>query len=94
VAQTRLAVHVTPRAGRDEVAGWRGGELSVRVAAAPDGGKANKAVCAVVATALDVPPSSVTVVRGHTSRHKQIVVDGVTQADVVLAFGEPGETLF
>lgn len=94
MTQARIAAHVTPRAGRDEIAGWRGTELSIRVTAAPDGGRANKAVCAVVAKALGVPPSSVAVTRGQTSRHKQIVVDGVTQADVTFAFGEPGETLF
>ncbi len=37
----RLAVHVTPKSGRDEVVGWRGSELAVRVTAPPEGGKAN-----------------------------------------------------
>ena len=31
----RIPVHVTPRSVRDEVAGWRGGELSVRVTVPP-----------------------------------------------------------
>jgi uncharacterized protein YggU (UPF0235/DUF167 family) len=48
---TDLAVHVTPRSGRDEVSGWRGAELSVRVTVAPEGGKANVAVCILVAKA-------------------------------------------
>ena len=49
-----LAVHVTPRSGRDEVCGWRGTELAVRVTVAPEGGKANAAVCVVVAKALGI----------------------------------------
>jgi hypothetical protein len=90
----RLGVHVTPRSGRDEVAGWRGGELSLRVTVAPEGGKANAAACAVVAEALGVPKSAVRVARGETSRHKQLELEGVTPDDVRAAFGEPPEALF
>jgi len=85
----RIAVHVTPKSVRDEVAGWRGGELSVRVTVAPEGGKANAAACAVVARALGVPKSTVRVARGDTSRHKQLEVEGVTAADVARVFGAP-----
>lgn len=85
----RIALHVTPRSGRDEVVGWRGGELSVRVTVPPEGGKANAAVCALIARALRVPKSAVSVVRGETSRHKQVEVAGVTEADVRRVFGDP-----
>lgn len=90
----RIAVHVTPKSGRDEVAGWRGGELSLKVTAAPEGGKANAAVSIVLARALGVPRSSVRVVRGETSRHKQVEVDGVGEAELRAAFGEPQAGLF
>jgi len=89
-----LAVHVTPRSGRDEVQGWRGSELAVRVTVAPEGGKANAAACIVVAKALGVPKSSVRVVRGDTSRHKILRIEGVDASDVRDAFGEPDESLF
>lgn len=85
----RIALHVTPRSGRDEVAGWRGGELLVKVTVAPEGGKANTAVCALIARALMVPKSAVSVMRGDTSRHKQVEVAGVTEADVRRVFGDP-----
>jgi uncharacterized protein (TIGR00251 family) len=89
-----LAVHATPKSGRDEVVGWRGSELSVRVTAAPEGGKANAAVCKVIASALGVPKSSVRVVRGEVSRHKILQVDGVTQSEAESVFGKPDEALF
>lgn len=89
-----LAVHVTPRAGRDEVAGWRGSELSVRVTAAPADGKANAAVSRVVAEALGVPKSAVRVTRGETSRHKVLDVTGVDESAIGEAFGEPPPDLF
>ena len=89
-----ITVHVTPRAGRDEIAGWRGAELSVRVTAPPEGGKANAAVCRVVAKALGIPKTAVSVVRGDTSRHKSLRAEGVTPDDLRAAFGEPDPGLF
>lgn len=90
----RIAVHVTPKSGRDEVAGWRGGELSLKVTAPPESGKANAAACALVAHVLGVPKSAVRVARGETSRHKQLEVEGVEEAELRAAFGEPQEGLF
>ncbi|MDY0087444.1 MAG: DUF167 domain-containing protein [Coriobacteriia bacterium] len=87
----RIAVHVTPRSYRDEVAGWRGSELSVRVTAPPEGGKANLAVCRALARALGVPKSAVVVVRGHGARHKQVEVAGVSLREVRDRLGVPDE---
>ncbi len=75
-----IAVHVTPRSGRDEVMGVRADgsgsdEVCVRVTAPPDGGKANKAVCKTVAVALGVAKSAVSVVSGVTARRKRIAVE-------------------
>lgn len=90
----RIAIHVAPRAGRDEIAGWRGGELSVRVKAPPEDGKANAAACAVLADALGVATGAVRVVRGAAARHKQIEVEGIGPDDVARVFGEPPAGLF
>jgi uncharacterized protein (TIGR00251 family) len=84
-----VAVHVTPRVSRDEVGGWRAGELAVRVTAPPDDGKANAAACKLVADRLGVAKSAVSVIRGATSRHKSLRVEGVTEARVAEEFGVP-----
>jgi uncharacterized protein (TIGR00251 family) len=89
-----LAVHVTPRSGADEVVGWRGSELSVRVTSAPEGGKANAAVAKVVASAMGVPKTSVRVLRGQTARHKVLEIAGAADEDVTAAFGRPDAALF
>jgi uncharacterized protein (TIGR00251 family) len=89
-----LAVHVTPKAGKDEIVGWKGSELSVRVTAAPDGGKANAAVCKTVAAGLGVAKTSVRVLRGDTSRHKVLEIAGIDEGDLVAAFGKPDAALF
>ncbi|HSK46959.1 MAG TPA: DUF167 domain-containing protein [Coriobacteriia bacterium] len=90
----RLAVHVTPKAGVDAISGWRGSELGVRVTSAPEGGKANAAVCRVVAGALGVPKTHVSVARGDTSRHKILEISGVDDGFIAAALGTPEPGLF
>jgi hypothetical protein len=82
----RLRVYVTPKAGADEIAGWRGDELRVRVTVAPEGGKANAAVCKLVARSLGIPKSAVRVVSGAAARHKTLEIEGASEEDVRCAF--------
>lgn len=89
-----LAVCVTPKSGRDETGGWRGDELVVRVTAAPEGGKATAAACRTVAKALGVAKTTVRVVRGDTSRHKILEIDGMSDAEMHAILGCPEEPLF
>ena len=72
-----LHVRVQPRAKRDEVVGERGGALVVRVTAPPVDGRANEAVCALVAKRVGVPKSAVSVVRGARSRDKVVRIAGI-----------------
>jgi hypothetical protein len=65
-----LPVRVVPRAGRDEVVGWRGDALRVRVAAAPEAGRANRAVALLLSEVFGVPRVSVELVRGAAARDK------------------------
>lgn len=73
-----ISAKVTPRSSRNEIRGWTDSsprELSVCVTAAPADGKANKAVCELLASSLGIAKGRVKVIRGQTSRHKQIEVD-------------------
>jgi uncharacterized protein len=79
-----LAVRVQPRAARNELRGWRDGALAVRVTAAPADGDANRAVAKLLAEALNVPVSSVELVRGAASRDKLFRV-GALSLDAVRA---------
>ena len=81
----RLMVRLTPRAGADALGGLREIEpdqplLTARVAAAPVEGAANAALVKLVAKALGVPKSAVTVTAGETSRIKQLEIAGDTAA--------------
>lgn len=86
-----VRVRVTTRAGRDEVAGEReDGVLLVRVKSPPVDGKANVAVCKVVAKAAGVPASRVSILRGHGSRDKTVRLDGADEPAVRRALGLTG----
>jgi len=89
----RITVRVIPRSGRNEVTGWAGSELVVRVTAAPEGGKANAAVEKTVADALGLPKTRVRVARGHVARVKQLEIDS-DSVDISKTFGEPDPGLF
>ena len=82
-----LRVRLQPRARRDEVLGERAGAIVVRVTAPPVDGRANAALCALVAEAAGVAPSRVSVVRGHTARDKLVRVDGVEESALRRALG-------
>jgi len=65
-----LAVRVQPGASRDEIVGWQGAALRVRVSAPPRDGRANALVARLLADALGVAPSTVELVRGAGGRDK------------------------
>ena len=67
---TDLSVRLQPRARRDEIVGERDGAVLIRVTAPPVDGKANDALCRLVAKAAGIAPSRVSIVHGHTARDK------------------------
>ena len=73
-----LAIRVQPRAKRTEVAGERGGAVVIRVSAPPVDGKANEAVCRLIAERVGVPKSAVRIVRGESARDKVVRIDGLS----------------
>lgn len=80
MAEARIAVRLRPRAGADELVGARDEMLLARVSAPPVDGRANRALCRLIADRLDVAPSRVRVVRGERSRDKLVAVEGMDDA--------------
>lgn len=72
-----LNVHVQPGAGRSAVVGRHGTSLKVRVAAAPEGGRANDACGALLAQTFGIAPAAVELVGGPASRSKQFRLSGL-----------------
>jgi uncharacterized protein (TIGR00251 family) len=77
----RLRVKVVPGASRSEVVGLLGAAVKVRVAAPPEGGQANREVCALLAERLGLPLAQVTVVAGPASPVKVIGLVGITETE-------------
>ena len=83
----RLPVHLTPGASADRIDGWDSDSdgrpvLKVRVRARPVEGEANTALIKLLAKAVDVPKSAVSLDRGGQSRTKMIGVAGLTDEDL------------
>ena len=89
-----LAVRLTPRGGADRIEGWGRDDagrlfLKARVRAAPVEGEANAALEALLAKALGIARSRVSVARGTTQRLKTVEIEGVDAAALEAAFGRP-----
>jgi uncharacterized protein len=78
---TLVRVRLQPRGRRDEIAGERDGALLVRVSAPPVEGRANAALCKVLARAAGIAPSRAELVRGASSRDKVVRLDGIDPGD-------------
>jgi uncharacterized protein YggU (UPF0235/DUF167 family) len=79
---TKLRIKVLPGASRNGIAGWLGETLKVRVTAAPERGRANAAVAAIVADALGLPQGCARIVSGKTSPRKILEVSGLTESEI------------
>jgi hypothetical protein len=74
-----LAIRVTPRSAKPGIGRWREGpdgrkELEVRVAEAPTDGAANDAVVKLLAKALGISRSELSIISGAASRHKRVAI--------------------
>ena len=76
----RVSVKVTPNASADRVGPWKGDELQVRVRAPAVDGRANEALCEVLAGRLGLHSRDVRVARGGASRHKMVDIQGLDLA--------------
>ncbi len=82
-----LRVRATAGSSRDRIEGIhddpvRGGALRVAVRAAPERGKANRAIEALLARALGLRRSQVALESGVASRDKAFRISGVSRADL------------
>jgi uncharacterized protein len=72
----KLQIKVIPSSSNNSIAGWLEDTLKVKVTAAPEKGKANKAVIKVLEKALDLAKGSVNITSGTTSTRKTVEIRG------------------
>jgi uncharacterized protein (TIGR00251 family) len=81
--ETRISLRVHPNAPRNEVIGFSGGVVGVRVVAPPVKGKANKELVAFLSQILGVNKGALTIIQGRTSRNKVIAIDSLSREEIV-----------
>jgi uncharacterized protein (TIGR00251 family) len=68
-----LDIKAVPRSRTAEVSDvMANGVLKVKVTAAPEKGRANEEICAVLADYMGVPKRNVEVIHGHTTPQKRV----------------------
>ena len=89
---TRLRLRVSPGAARSEVVGRHGEGWKLRVAAAPEDGRANAAVVRLLADRLSLAAAQVELVSGHGARDKIVELTGIDADEIERRLAPQGET--
>ena len=82
-----MVVHVQPRAKRNEVLGWYGDAIKIRISAPPVDGAANDELVRFLATRLDIARSSIQIVSGTGARRKRLRIEGLSGHEVAERLG-------
>ncbi len=82
----RITVKVVPGSSRNQIVGWLGDALKIKVMAPPEKGKANEAVINLLAEALGVSSDDIEVVSGHSSPPKIVAINSMDDEAIKKAF--------
>lgn len=77
----QFKIQVQPRASRNEICGWQGDALKIRLTAPPVDGEANSACIRFLADFFHVARNQVNITGGLKSKHKLIEIVGLTEAE-------------
>ncbi len=77
-----LELKTIPNAPRNEIIGWLGDALKIKIHAPALEGRANDALLEFLAAEFNLPRRNVMLIRGDKSRHKVVRLDGVTLTEV------------
>ena len=77
-----LPVRAQPGARKSRIVGEHAGSLKIAVSAPPEGGRANKALVEALSRVLGIKRSQIELASGETSRQKQFLVRGISEAQL------------
>lgn len=77
-----LSIRTQPGSSKNRIIGEYGGRLKLAVTAAPEKGKANKAVIELLADTLRIHESSIHIISGESSRDKRVLIEGFILKDL------------
>ena len=81
--ETKISLRVYPNGGRNEIVGFSGGILRVKISAPPSKGKANRELRSFLSRLLGVAKGNVNIINGETARYKVVAIDGLSRSEVV-----------
>jgi len=74
---TTITVKAVPGASKDEIVGFLGDDLKVRVRQPPEGGRANRVIIALLAEMLEVSPKTISITAGEHGTRKTLAIAGL-----------------
>jgi uncharacterized protein (TIGR00251 family) len=83
-----VKIKVVPNTSRTKIAGLLGDRVKVAVAAPPEAGKANKAVCKLLADLFNLPAGEVRIVSGLSRPRKTVELLGISMCEAAERFGK------
>ncbi len=86
--QARFHVQVQPNAKKDEIVHLEGNSLKVKISAQPVKGKANKSLIEFLSKVFKIRKSAINIEKGLTSKKKTILIEGITQAQILERLNE------
>lgn len=86
--EIRISFRIQPGAPKNAVAGLINGVWKIRIAAPPVEGKANRELIEFLSDVLDVPKSSIAIVKGETGRDKVVAIAGLSREEIDNRLGE------
>lgn len=78
-----LTIKAVPGSSKDAIAGILGDMLKIKVSAAPEKGKANKSIIALLSKELGIAKKDIEIINGSTAAVKQIQITGVSSEDIL-----------
>lgn len=87
--KVRLKVHINPRSSRNQITGWQGDVLSIKLTAPPVEGAANKAAIEFLSETLGIKKSQIALISGQTGRDKVFEITGLSQSDLCRLLSVP-----
>ena len=78
-----ISLRVYPNASRNELVGFTGEVLRVKVSAPPSRGKANRELIIFLSQLLGVGKDRINITKGHNSRNKVVAIDGLSREEVM-----------
>jgi uncharacterized protein (TIGR00251 family) len=80
--KVKIALHIHPRAARNQILGFVNNTWRLKIAALPAKGEAYRELVSFLSVILGIPKSSMDIVSGHTARHKIMTITGLPKTEI------------